>query len=141
MLIEDHQRMRDLFFQCETMQEPEARWTIAEQLFVTLDMHTQLEEQIFYRAVAEEMGGEAARMVLKSRREHQAMQDLAQALRQRGPHDARFTEQFTELLRQVEHHAEEEETQLFPLVEEEFADVIEELGEEMQALKERLRHV
>ena len=49
-----------------------------------------------------------------------------------------FDTKFKELVRNVEHHVEEEESQMFPLAEEQLADEVEDLKDEMQELKEQL---
>ena len=54
MLKADHQRVRDLFAQYEAPVIPQTKRTLAEQVFVELETHAQLEENIFYPAVNEE---------------------------------------------------------------------------------------
>jgi hypothetical protein len=54
MLKEDHQRVKDLFAQYEGTSNAEAKWTLAEEVFVELETHAQLEESIFYPSVNEE---------------------------------------------------------------------------------------
>jgi len=54
-----------------------------------------------------------------------------------GPDVKAFDMKFKELVRNVEHHVEEE-SQMFPLVEDQLADEVEELMDEMQELKEQL---
>jgi Hemerythrin HHE cation binding domain len=54
MLKADHQRIRDLVAHYEATTNPEAQWTIAEDVLGELDVHAQLEEQSFYPAVADQ---------------------------------------------------------------------------------------
>ena len=44
MLKADHQRVRDLFQEYEAAQAQQAKRDIAEEAFVELEMHAQLEE-------------------------------------------------------------------------------------------------
>jgi hemerythrin superfamily protein len=54
MLKADHQRVKDLFTQYEATSNPATKRTLAEQVFVELETHAQLEENVFYPAVNEE---------------------------------------------------------------------------------------
>ena len=55
-----------------------------------------------------------------------------------GPDNHDFDAKFRELMQNVEHHVEEEENQMFPLAEQELAADLDELKEEMQALKKEI---
>ena len=50
-----------------------------------------------------------------------------------------FDAKFQELIRNVAHHVEEEEAEMFPLAEEELAEDLTELKDEMQELKAELQ--
>ena len=54
MLKADHQRIRELVAHYEATTNPETQWTIAEDVLGELDVHAQLEEQIFYPAVVDQ---------------------------------------------------------------------------------------
>jgi hemerythrin-like domain-containing protein len=137
MLKADHQKVRDLFQQYEATSDAEARWTIAEEVFIELETHAQLEENIFYPAVNEEID-EGPELVKESFAEHETMKNLIQQLRDMGPHRQGFDAKFRELLQHVEHHVEEEETEMFPLAEEEMEEDMRDLRDEMQELKAQL---
>jgi hemerythrin-like domain-containing protein len=97
-----------------------------------------LEEQVFYPAVEDGTDEPGQELVEESLKEHQMVQDLIQELREMGPDAKMFDAKFNELVRNVEHHVEEEESQMFPLAEEQLADEAEDLLDEMQELKEQL---
>jgi hemerythrin-like domain-containing protein len=137
MLKEDHQRVKDLFVQYEGTSNAEAKWTLAEEVFVELETHAQLEESIFYPSVNEETE-EGPELVKESLEEHATVKQLIQELRQMGPQNNGFDVKFHELMRNVEHHVEEEEAEMFPLAEEELAEDLDELSAEMQELKQEL---
>jgi hemerythrin-like domain-containing protein len=137
MLKADHQKVRELFQRYETASDIEAKWTIAEEVFVELETHAQLEENIFYPAVNEEIDA-GPELVKESCAEHETMKKLIQQLRDMGPHSQGFDATFRELLQQVEHHVEEEETEMFPLAEEELEEDMQDLRDEMQELKAQL---
>jgi len=136
MLRADHQRVRDLFQEYEAATEPQTKRDIAEEAFVELETHAQLEEQIFYPAVHEETE-EGPALVKEALEEHQTVKKLIQALR--GMSDVQgFDATFTELVRNVEHHVEEEESEMFPLAEVELEEDLDQLQEEMQELKQEI---
>jgi hemerythrin-like domain-containing protein len=137
MLKEDHQRVKDLFGQYEGTSNAEAKWTLAEEIFVELETHAQLEENIFYPSVNEETE-EGPELVKKSLQEHATVKQLIQELRQMGPQSAEFDAKFHELRHNVEHHVEEEEAEMFPLAEEELAEDLDEMSAEMQELKKEM---
>ena len=137
MLKADHQRVRDLFQQYAATSNAEAKRTIAEEVFIELETHAQLEENIFYPAVNEETD-EGPELVKESLAEHETMKNLIQQLRDMGPHHGGFDPKFRELLQNVEHHVEEEETEMFPLAEEELEEDMKDLRDEMQELKAQI---
>jgi len=137
MLKEDHQRVRDLFAQYEGTSNAEAKWTLAEEVFVELETHAQLEENIFYPSVNEETQ-EGPELVKESLQEHATVKQLIAELRQMGPQNNGFDAKFNELMHNVEHHVEEEEAEMFPLAEEELAEDLDEMSAEMQELKKEI---
>jgi len=137
MLKADHQKVRDLFHQYEATRDPSAKREVAEQVFIELETHAQLEENVFYPAVNEETE-EGPELVKESLEEHEAMKQLIQALRSMGPDLSAFDAKFRALLQNVEHHVAEEEAAMFPLAEEELEEDMQDLRDEMQELKKEL---
>jgi hypothetical protein len=70
MLKADHQRVRDLFAQYEATEHTATKRTLAEPVFVELETHVQLEENVFYPAVNEETE-EGPALVKESLEEHE----------------------------------------------------------------------
>jgi hemerythrin superfamily protein len=136
MLRADHQRVRDLFQEYEAATDPQTKRDIAEEAFVELETHAQLEEQIFYPAVHEETE-EGPALVKDAMEEHQTVKKCIQALRNTRDFQG-FDTKFTALVRDVEHHVEEEESEMFPLAEVELEGDLGQLQEEMQALKQEM---
>ena len=50
LLRADHQKVRELFQDYENAQDQKAKHKIAQQVFVELETHAQLEENVFYPA-------------------------------------------------------------------------------------------
>lgn len=117
MLKADHERVRQLCAQYEraagakTPDEDRKR-RLAERLCQEIDVHAQLEEELFYPA---------ARAVLKegdlldeAQVEHQSARDLVRQIRAMTPGDALYDAKVKVLGEYVEHHVQEEEKQMFP---------------------------
>ena len=137
MLKADHQRVRDLFAHYEATTNPEAQWTIAEEVLGALDVHAQLEEQIFYPAVADQ-SDEGERLAQGSLEEHQILKHLMQELRGMGPHVHGFDAKFRDLIQNVEDHVEDEEAELLPFAEVTLQDDLGALMAAMRALKAQI---
>ena len=138
MLRADHQRVRDLFHQYQAESDPRVQRALAEAACTELDIHTQLEEQIFYAAVGDETSRTGEELVQVAIEDHQHIKHLMAALRAIGPDNQAFDATFTELVQTVEHHVEAEESAMFPLAEQELTDNMEDLMTEMQELKEAI---
>jgi hemerythrin-like domain-containing protein len=137
MLKEDHRKVRDLFQKYEAATDPSTKRELAEEVCTELETHAQLEEQIFYPAVHEE-SQEGPELVQEALQEHQKVQDMIAALREIGPDNQEFDAKFRELMQNVEHHVEEEETEMFPLAEQELSADLAEIKAEMQELKKEM---
>jgi hemerythrin-like domain-containing protein len=138
MLKADHQRVKDLFAHYEATSNLDTKRTLAEHVFVELETHAQLEENVFYPAVNEETD-EGPALVKESLSEHETVKHLIQELRGMAHDTDEFDAKFQELIQKVAHHVEEEEAEMFPLAEEELADDLTEMKDEMQELKAQLQ--
>jgi hypothetical protein len=92
------------------------------------EIHTQLEEEIFYPAMRAVADNEVLR---KSTPEHDEMRGLISRLRNMPVNDASFDDTFFDLMRHVMHHVADEETQLLPAAERLIPDQLHELGARM----------
>jgi hemerythrin-like domain-containing protein len=137
MLKADHQRVKDLFAQYEGTSNADAKGALADEVFVELETHAQLEENIFYPSMNEETE-EGPELVKESLQEHATVKQLIAELRQMGPQNNGFDAKFHELMHNVEHHVAEEEAEMFPLAEEELAEDLDEMSAEMQELKKEI---
>jgi iron-sulfur cluster repair protein YtfE (RIC family) len=138
MLTADHQKVKDLFEEYDSAAEASERKTIAEQIFNELEIHTQLEEDIFYPAVAKKGGKEPKKLVAEARKEHKKVKQLIASLRKLEASEDKYDEIFQELMENVEHHVREEEKELFPIAESELGGEVENLGAKMQEEKRQL---
>jgi hemerythrin superfamily protein len=138
MLRADHQKVRDLFQDYGEAQDQRAKRKIAQQVFVELETHAQLEESVFYPAFKQEADQAGKQLVAESLEEHQRVKDLIEELRELDADDEMFDAKFHELMEQVEHHVEEEESEMLPEAELALAEQAEDLMDEMQEVKRQL---
>src|SRR6185369_15183944 len=111
----------------------------ADEVGQKLDVHAQIEEKIFYPACRGLQDEDARKMVGESLEEHLIVKRLIAELARLDASDERFEAKATVLKESVEHHADEEEKDLFPEAERELGDDrLEELGARMAELKRRL---
>ena len=82
--------------------------SLVATLCLALDVHAQLEEEIFYPAMASVDGALVARLIP----EHDRMRGLIGVLRNAEPSDAQYDTQVMELMRELMHHVADEETAL-----------------------------
>jgi iron-sulfur cluster repair protein YtfE (RIC family) len=140
ILKDDHDTIKNLFHQYEATQSEayETKQWIAQHVFRELDLHSQLEEQIFYPAVRSARTDKGHELVLEGMEEHHVIDVLIEELRDSHPTDERYDAKFKVLGENVEHHIQEEEEELFPIAKQELGDRLDQLGDEMWRRKEVL---
>jgi len=140
MLKADHQKVKALFDQYEAAgdRKSKAKQTIVEEVFASLDVHTHLEEEIFYPAVKAQGDKEGKKLIAASMEEHQVVKTLMEDMRALDPGDEQYEAKFTVLMESVRHHIAEEEGEMFPMAEEELADEMVALLDEMVERKQEL---
>lgn len=118
LLTADHNRLRGLFSRFRNAHENSdmsVMGEIAGRVFAELKVHTAIEEELFYPAV-HDLSEELAETVDEGVQEHHVVDVLIGEARLLNPGDSEWVAKLTVLMENVEHHAEEEETELFPLV-------------------------
>jgi hemerythrin-like domain-containing protein len=134
MLRDDHRKVQKLFEDFEGSAET-GKEQIAEQTIVELETHAALEENIFYPAAQEQI--EEKELIDEAQEEHHVVKLLIAELKKMSGGDDGFDAKFKVMSESVKHHIEEEESELFPMVEDKLD--AEHLGEQMQARKEQLQ--
>jgi hemerythrin superfamily protein len=129
MIRLDHTHVLALFRRFRPTTSPRRKQALVANACLALEVHAQLEEEIFYPALAEAVGPHPA--LEKSVPEHDQMRQLIAALRDTDPYDVAYEETFRSLMREVLHHVADEETILLPLAEELIPDDLPALGLEM----------
>lgn len=133
-LKEDHEKVAALFEQAEATKKEQQKKQIYEQIASELETHTHIEETIFYPAI---QGEEELRdLVLEAFEEHKQVKTLIREISNLTADSEKFEAKLTVMRENVEHHVEEEENEMFPLVEQYLdEDELEELGQKLEAAK------
>ena len=127
MIRMDHTHVLTTFHRYKDGCSPSVKQALANTIFMALEIHAQLEEEIFYPA----MRAIDPEIVEKSVPEHDEMRQMISSLRNMEPTNPHYDRSFMELMRAVMHHVADEETTLLPEAERLLGDRLGELGAEM----------
>lgn len=140
LLMKQHREVEALFRKVEKTEDADERKGLMGQIKQRLELHTLLEEEIFYPALRGLDSKKAEEMVLEAYEEHHVVKLVLAELPRVDPKDERFEAKMTVLKELVEHHVEEEEQDrggLFKLAKKLGTDNLEALGDRMAAEAER----
>jgi hemerythrin-like domain-containing protein len=135
MLKQDHRKVEELFKQFEETEDDSVKEQICELTIQELETHAAVEEEIFYPAAQPHV--DEAELIDEAREEHHVVKLLLGELKKMSAGDERFDAKYKVLSESVKHHVEEEESELFPMVQSDLD--AEALGQKMQARKEKLQ--
>jgi hemerythrin superfamily protein len=144
MIRMDHTHVLALFRRMRPGASMSRKRALIANACLALEVHAQLEEEIFYPALREVAG--ASELLDKSVPEHNEMRDLIRTLRSLEPFDPGFDENCRALMRVVLHHVADEESTLLPQAEDLMGERLGELGmamtrRRMELLKPHLAEV
>ena len=135
LLKADHQKVADLFEQVESTEESQHP-ALFEKIKAELEIHAHIEETIFYPKLRDEGDEELSDIVKEGLEEHHQVKIFLREISSLSDDSEKFEPKLKVLIEDVEHHVEEEEGEMFPLVEAQFdSDVLDELGAELEAEK------
>lgn len=112
LLENDHAKVAGLFAKIEKTQDATQREKLFDELAMELTIHTTVEERIVYSRLYEE--DEMHEDVAEAREEHRHVSMLLKDMAELSPDSEDWTAKCTVLKEMVEHHVEEEETEMFP---------------------------
>ena len=134
MIRLDHTHVLALFRRFKPGTSAARKNALVMNACLALEVHAQLEEEIFYPALRQVAGNND--FLDKSVPEHDEMRHLIGAMRSMEVGDPVYDGTFHMLMRTVLHHVADEESMLLPLAEGLLADRLGELG--MQMTKRRI---
>lgn len=135
LLKEDHKKVDRLFQQVKADEDADHRDTF-EQIKAELEVHTHIEETIFYPKIREEGDEELKKIVLEGIEEHHQAKMFLRELSGLADESEKFQPKLKVLMEDITHHVQEEEGQMFPMIQEQFDEyTLQMLGEEMDKEK------
>ena len=116
LLMADHRKVEDLFEQFEQEKESDegTRREIAQQICTELTIHAQVEEELFYPWLKENLDDEDMEMVEEAYVEHATAKDLIAQIEGATDIDEQYNAKVKVLGEYIKHHVQEEENEIFP---------------------------
>ncbi|WP_085687321.1 MULTISPECIES: hemerythrin domain-containing protein [unclassified Pseudomonas] len=143
LLKTDHEKVKGILSQLSesTDRALKKRADLLDKLELEITIHTQLEEQILYPAFKEAGGKEQDEMYYEAKEEHRTVDSLVLPdLKSTDPSTPEFAGRVKVVKELLEHHIEEEETEMFPQAKKLLGKAkLEELGKEMEVMKASLK--
>jgi iron-sulfur cluster repair protein YtfE (RIC family) len=141
LLTADHNRLRGLFARFEAAKEDEnleEMTSLVTTILTELEVHTTIEEDIFYPTL-HDVNDEIHESITEAYEEHHVAKQTMGEISSMPPDTDEWAAKVTVLTEVVEHHKEEEESTLFPMVRSAIsADDLEQLAERLEARKREL---
>ena len=137
LLTADHNRVRGLFARFRAAHEKDdvdKMAALTEQMVRELQVHTKIEEEIFYPEVRR-ASGELEEIVAEGVEEHNVVDHLIEELDGLQPGAEEWVAKVQVMIESVEHHAQEEEQEMFPMTRRAFDDA--ELAAQAQRMESR----
>jgi hypothetical protein len=116
LLTTDHREVKELFQRYQSLVDHDAeddeKQPIAHQICAMLTIHTTIEEEIFYPAAQDLI--KEPELVDEANVEHASAKDLIAQLEASDPTDPLYDAKVKVLGEYIDHHVNEEESELFP---------------------------
>jgi len=137
LLKEDHDRVKSLFEKVKANEDGNNKETFLK-IKQELELHTHVEEQIFYPHLLENGNEDLQDIVREGLEEHGQVKTLLPEIAELSGDDDTFKAKLKVLIENVEHHVEEEEGEMFPMVKDQIDEIMRvRLGSLIKAEKER----
>jgi hemerythrin-like domain-containing protein len=140
MLMHDHEKVRKLFrVWGEAGPRQSEKSDVVDQALMELQIHSKLEEEIFYPAVkAKAKSDELTSEVDEGYEEHRQVDNLVAELKSMNVSDPTFEDRWQALTGAVEYHIAEEEGEMLPKASEVLGSDLDSLTEKMTQRREEL---
>lgn len=135
LLKADHKEAKTLFKQYEALEDDAEKQALADKICTALTVHAQIEEEIYYPATREAIDDDD--LLDEAEVEHTSAKQLIAEIRSMKAGDRLFDAKVTVLGEYINHHVEEEESEMFPESRDSDLD-LKALGAQMAARKEEL---
>ena len=136
LLKKDHKTVKALFKSIDSAPEGSPRQkSLFDELRLELEVHDAIESKIFYPELKAHPKAKA--IVAEAHEEHHVIKLLLAEMQKLAVKDEAWQAKFQVLMENVLHHAEEEESEMFPQARQAFEKAeLDELGRKMKILKD-----
>lgn len=136
LLIDQHKEVENLFLRYESSDEEEKNLA-AKEICKNLEVHMAIEEEIFYPAVYQVFNDKDDKLVDEAIEEHSSAKLLIDKIK---PMSAGLMRDAAvkALKLAIEHHVEEEETEMFPKLQRTAPEIVQ-LGDQLHRRAEQLK--
>lgn len=135
LLKEDHNKVSALFEKVKANPDGDNRDTF-EKIKEELEVHTHIEETIFYPKIKSDGNDELKDLVLEGEQEHHQAKLFLRELPTLVEDSEKFKPKLKVLMEDITHHVQEEEGKMFPMIQEQFDEyTLQMLGKEMEEEK------
>ena len=142
LLKDDHDRVKKMLAEGEqtTERAEKTRAKLFERLKADLLIHERMEEEVLYSALAQHP--RAKELALEGYEEHHVVDTIFAELEQTPTTDEAWAAKFTVAKENLEHHIEEEESEMFAKARQVFSDdELEQMGTRMAEIRSLARQV
>jgi hemerythrin-like domain-containing protein len=136
LLEQDHDRVKRLCDELDEANTVERRRQLFAEIEGEIKLHEECEEKVLYPTLRNHP--KLKDIVLEGYQEHHVVDLIMGELRNLSPSDETWPAKAKVMHESLEHHIEEEEEKMFPRARKEMSkEQIEELGRQMQAIKDQ----
>ena len=139
VLTQDHREVEEMFVKLEAMQpattptQRKRRKDLVDQVTIELIRHAVAEEAEVYPAVQDKLTKKEAE---RARKEHAEAEETMKRLEKMDAGDPGFDDAVAELIREIRHHAAEEESRMFTELRANFSrEELVDMAEQVEAIK------
>jgi hemerythrin superfamily protein len=137
LLKADHDKVEELFERVKANEDGNNQ-DVFRKIKEELDVHAHIEEMVFYPHLLENGDEELQKIVREGIEEHRQVKMFLAELDQLSGNAEKFKAKLQVLMEDVEHHVEEEEGEMFPMVEDQIGEeMLVRLGSLLEAEKVR----
>lgn len=135
LLKDDHKEVKTWFDQYAELEDDGEKQALADKICLALTVHAQIEEEIYYPATREAIDDDD--LLDEAEVEHASAKQLIAEIQAMKAGDRLFDAKITVLGEYIDHHVEEEESEMFPESRDSDLD-LKALGVQLAARKEEL---
>jgi hemerythrin superfamily protein len=137
LLKADHKQVKTMVGQFNSSRSDSKKAQLAEQICAALEVHAEIEEEVFYPAAREALKKNGD-LIDEAEVEHTSVKELIAKIKGGAPGDSMWEAEVKVLGEYVNHHVKEEEGEIFPKVRKTKLD-LQAIGEQLAARKTELQ--